>query len=195
MCGLLSKAAQDVSSQCSRCGSHLRARKPHSLVRTAAFLLAAYILYIPANVLPLMETGSLLGTETKTIVSGVVYLWRSGSWLLAAVVFIASVVVPLLKLFALTVLVISAWCRSTWQLQQRTKLYRIVELVGRWSMLDVYVVAVLVALVQFQPLATISAGPGAAAFAAVVVLSMLSAMAFDPRLIWDPLNEEQRSDA
>jgi paraquat-inducible protein A len=141
-----------------------------------------------------METGSLFGAQENTIVSGVIYLWTSGAWALASVVFIASVLVPLLKLFALTLLVATAWRRSTWRPYLRAKVYRMVELVGRWSMLDVYVVAVLVALVQLQPLAAISAGPGAIAFGAVVVLSMLSARAFDPRLIWDPVHEARSLD-
>lgn len=193
-CGLVSEPTQGGESRCDRCGTSLRSRKPNSLARASAFLIAAYILYVPANILPMMETGSLFGSQTNTIVSGVVYLWKSGSWSLAAIVFIASVMVPLLKLFALTLLVISVRCASDWRPHQRTQLYRMVELVGRWSMLDIYVVAVLVALVQFQPVAVITAGPGAIAFGAVVVLSMLSAMAFDPRLIWDPVKEERRVD-
>ena len=193
-CGLLSRPSQRGDSHCARCGTPLHLRKPHSLARAMAFLVAAYILYVPANVLPLMETGSLFGAQENTIVSGVAYLWTSGAWALAAIVFIASVLVPLLKLFALTLLVVTAWRRSTWRPYQRAKVYRMVELVGRWSMLDIYVVAVLVALVQLRPLATITAGPGAIAFGAVVVLSMLSARAFDPRLIWDPVHEARSLD-
>ena len=145
------------------------------------------ILYIPANVLPIMVTNSLFGAEVDTIMSGVVYLWTSGSWPLAVVVFIASITVPLMKLLALTFLVLSVQFRSQWQPQQRTKLYRIVEIVGRWSMLDIFVATMLVALVQLQALATITAGPAAIAFGSVVVLTMLAAMSFDPRLIWDPI--------
>jgi len=118
--------------------------------------------------------------------SGVIYLWTSGSWHLALVVFIASILVPSAKLLALTLLVVSVQRRSTWEPMQRTKLYRVVEFVGRWSMLDIFVVAILVALVHFQSLATMEAGFGAVAFGAVVVLTMLAAMEFDPRLIWDP---------
>jgi paraquat-inducible protein A len=119
--------------------------------------------------------------------SGVVFLWQSGSWPLAAVVFFASVMVPLLKIIALVYLAASAQRRSRRQPLQRTRLYRLVEFVGRWSMLDIYVITILVALVQFQGLATIQAGPAAVAFGAVVVLTMFAAMSFDPRLIWDPL--------
>jgi paraquat-inducible protein A len=123
--------------------------------------------------------------------SGVVYFWTSGSWYLALIIFFASIMVPMLKMIALVLLLVTTQRRSRWQLQQRTKLYRVVEFVGRWSMLDIYVVAVIVALVQLQALATITPGPGAIAFGAVVVLTMFAAMAFDPRLMWDPLEEER----
>jgi paraquat-inducible protein A len=119
--------------------------------------------------------------------SGVVYLWVSGSWPLAVVVFTASVLVPLAKIIALAFLAGTVQFRSRWQPQQRTRLYRVVELVGRWSMLDIYVIAILVALVQLKAIASIQAGPAAIAFAAVVVLTMVAAMSFDPREIWDPL--------
>ena len=165
-------------------------RKPDSIARTWALIIAAAILYIPANVLPIMVTGSIFGSQKDTIMSGVVYLWTSGSWPLALVVFIASVLVPMAKLIALIILVISVQRRSRWQPVQRTKLYRMVELVGKWSMLDVYVVTMLVALVQLGALATIAPGPGAMAFGAVVVLTMFAAMSFDPRLIWDSMEKE-----
>ncbi len=189
-CGRLSKPAPGGESLCSRCGSHLHLRKPDSITRAWAFLIAAYILYIPANVLPIMETGSLFGSQRDTIMSGIVYLWVSGSWPLAVIVFVASVMVPLLKLLAITLLLVTVQRRSVWRPNQRTKLYRLVELIGRWSMLDIYVVTILVALVQLQGLATIRAEAGAVAFGAVVVLTMFAAMAFDPRLIWDPVKKE-----
>jgi paraquat-inducible protein A len=137
-----------------------------------------------------METSSLFGAQDDTIMSGVVYLWISGSWHLALVVFIASILVPMAKLFALIVLVLSVQLRARWQPVQRTRLYRLVELVGRWSMLDVYVVTLLVALVQLEALATIRPGTGALAFGAVVVLTMFAAMSFDPRLIWDSMEKD-----
>jgi paraquat-inducible protein A len=160
-------------------------RKPNSIARTWAFLIAAYILYIPANLMPIMETRSLFGDQGDTIMSGVVYLWLSGSWPLALLVFCASIVVPMLKLLSLTMLAISVQRRSAWQPHQRASLYRFVDLVGRWSMLDIYVVTLLVALVQLKSFAAIQAGPGAIAFGAVVVLTLLSANSFDPRFIWD----------
>jgi paraquat-inducible protein A len=161
------------------------------VARTWALLIAAGIMYVPANLLPMMETRSLFGSQDDTIMSGVIYLWTSGSWDLALVVFIASIMVPLMKLIALTLLLVSVQRRSVWQPVQRTRLYRLVELVGRWSMLDIYVVTILAALVQIGSLATIKAGPAAMAFGAVVVLTMFAAMQFDPRLIWDPLQKER----
>lgn len=160
-------------------------RKPHSLARTWAYLIAAYILIVPANLLPVMETGSLFGSKKDTILSGVEYLWVTGSWPLAIVVFIASIVVPLAKLLALTYLVLSVQRRSARLTLERTRLYRLLEFIGRWSMLDIYVITLLSGLVQLQSLATVRPEPGAVAFGAVVVLTMLAAMAFDPRLIWD----------
>jgi paraquat-inducible protein A len=189
-CALLTQAVPGVHAQhCPRCGAALHLRKPDSIARSWAFLIAAVILYIPANVLPVMETGSLFGAQQDTILSGVAFLWNSGAWDLAAIVFIASIVVPLAKILALAFLLVTVQLRSTWQAQQRTKLYRLVELVGRWSMLDIYVITILVALVQLKALATIKAGPAAIAFGAVVVLTMLAASSFDPRLIWDPLEK------
>lgn len=172
--------------RCPRCGALLHRRKPNSIGRTWALLLTGYLLYIPANVLPVMHTGSLFSTQSDTIMSGIVYLWTSGSWYLAAIVFIASIFVPAAKLTVLTFLVISVQRRSTWGPQDRTKMYRAVEFIGRWSMLDIFVVTILVALVRLQSLATISVGLGAVAFGAVVVLTMVAAEQFDPRLIWDP---------
>ena len=186
-CGGLSRLAGDGHDMCcQRCGAALHLRKPDSIARTWAFLIAAYILYVPANVLPMMRTGSLFGAQSDTIMSGVVYLWHSGSWHIALVVFIASIVVPLAKMFSLTYLLISVQLGWTHRSLERTKLYRILEFVGPWSMLDVYVVMILVALVQLKALATIQPGLAVAAFGAVVVLTMFAAMAFDPRLLWEP---------
>ena len=189
-CGLLAHLGHAHGARCPRCGSAMHIRKPDSIARTWALIIAAAILYIPANVLPIMVTGSIFGSQKDTIMSGVVYLWTSGSWPLALVVFIASVLVPMAKLIALIILVVSVQRHSRWDPVQRTKLYRMVELVGKWSMLDVYVVTMLVALVQLGALATIAPGPGAMAFGAVVVLTMFAAMSFDPRLIWDSMEKE-----
>jgi paraquat-inducible protein A len=190
-CGLLSKPALHAhEGRCPRCGSALHFRKPGSIARTWAFVTAAIVLYIPANMLPVMDTSSLFGAQTDTILSGVVYLWTSGSWPLAVIVFIASIAVPMLKIIAIVFLVLTAQLRWRWLPERRTRIYRLVELVGRWSMLDIYVITILVALVQFNALATIQAGPGAIAFGAVVVLTMFAAMSFDPRLIWDAMEPD-----
>ncbi|WP_311196928.1 paraquat-inducible protein A [Rugamonas apoptosis] len=180
--------------RCARCGAALHRRRPDSVARTWALLLAAAILYIPANLLPVMYTHSLFGKEDDTIISGVIYFWHSGSPALAAIIFIASIVVPVLKLAALSLLAWTAQRRSRWRPLQRTVLYRLVELVGRWSMLDIFVITLTVALVRFQTLAVITAGPGALAFCAVVVLTMLASMQFDPRLIWDHLGANGEND-
>src|SRR5215468_3807009 len=155
-CGLLCRAPPAVAMHCPRCGQPLHGRKPNSLSRTWALIVSAFILYIPANLLPIMTTRTLLGSQDDTILSGVIYLWTTGSWPLAALVFFASITVPLLKLIALTLLVLSVQMKSHWQPVQRTRLYRLVEFVGRWSMLDIYVVTILVALVQLQALAAIT---------------------------------------
>ena len=186
VCRLLSRApSAGKDAHCPRCGATLHARKPASLARTWAFLVTAMLLYVPANTLPIMDTSSLFGTQRDTILSGVAFLWSSGSIALAALVFVASIVVPLAKIGALLLLAGSVQMRTTWRPRSRTRLYRVIEFVGRWSMLDIYVVTILVALVQVSTLATIHAGPGAAAFGAVVVLTLFAASSFDPRLIWD----------
>jgi len=190
-CSQVSRAMQNAQAvSCPRCGARLRFRKPQSISRTWAFLIAAYILYLPANMLPIMESNSLFDAQQDTILSGVIFLWHSGSRPTALLVFFASILVPLFKLIALTVLVISVQYRSIWRPRARTKLYRVVEFFGRWSMLDIYVVAILVALVQIQSLAVVHAGRGAIAFGAVVILTMFAAFNFDPRLIWDPLTTD-----
>lgn len=184
-CMRLPTLAAAACLSCTRCGSHVPSREPHSLQRTWALLLAAAVLYIPANLEPIMITRSIMGEQSDTILSGVIYLWQYGSWPLALLVFLASVAVPLLKLFALAYLLLTVqWC-SGFDQKARLRLYRLLEFIGRWSMLDVFVVMLLVALVQIQFLANIEAGRGVMWFGAVVVLTMLAAMSFDPRLIWD----------
>jgi paraquat-inducible protein A len=150
---------------------------------------AALILYVPANVLPITVTTSLGSSQSDTILSGVIYFMQSGSWEIAAIIFIASVFVPLAKLIILVLLLISVQIRATWRPKDRTTLYRLTEMVGRWSMVDIYVVTILVALVKLGALATVEAGPAAVYFAAVVVITMFAAESFDPRLIWDIIEE------
>jgi paraquat-inducible protein A len=170
---------------CCRCATVVTARKPNSLQRSVAFLLAAAILYIPANVLPILRTTSVSHSGADTIFTGILALWSGGSWPLAILVFVASICVPSLKFLVLGFLIWTTHRGLRWGLHDRSILYRLVEFIGRWSMLDIYVVTLMVTLVQLRGIATIHAGPGALAFAAVVVLMMYSAQAFDPRLMWD----------
>jgi paraquat-inducible protein A len=189
-CGLVCRSvasevneAQDLA--CPRCGAALHSRKPHSIVRTWALLITATLLYLPANLLPIMHTSTVLEDREDTIVSGVIQLWATGSWDLAVIVFIASVVVPLAKIGILAMLLISVQGHWLTGRRQRTRLYRLVEWVGQWSMLDIFVVVLLAALVQFSTLARVEPGPAAGYFGAVVVLTMLASHSFDSRLIWD----------
>jgi len=186
-----SPPGEGLPLQCPRCAAVLRHRKPASLERTWALLLAAVICYLPANLLPIMTVTSLGRSQSDTILSGVVFLLTHGMWPLAAIVFVASVFVPLLKLLILTFLAISVQLRSGWRPRERTRLYRVTETIGRWSMVDVFVVSILVALVRLGNLASVEAEAGAIFFCAVVILTMLAAMSFDPRLIWDGLEQDR----
>ena len=170
---------------CSRCEAALHRRIPRSLERSTAYLLAAAILYIPANLLPMMHTVKLREIDDPTILSGVVELWQDGAWDLAVIVFTASIAVPLLKIGVIASLLFTTWRGSRTDQLQRTRLYRVIEFIGRWSMLDVFVVALLVTLVHFGLIAQVRPGGAILPFCAVVVLTMLSARSFDPRLIWD----------
>lgn len=183
-CGTVWDGAAE-GTPCGRCGTPLRTRKRDSLNRTWALLIAACAMYLPANLLPVMVTRSLFGVQNDTILSGIIFFWVSGSYGLAAIVFIASFLVPLFKLAALFVLVVGAQRRSGWRREERGKLYHLIELIGRWSMLDVFVVSLLAGLVRIQGFAEITAGVGIAAFGSVVVLTMLASLSFDPKLTWD----------
>lgn len=179
------------SQRCPRCGARIRLRKANSLHRCWALVLASFILYLPANLAPITITTALgRPPHSDTIMSGVIYFMQTGSWHIAMIIFIASIVVPLMKLFILTFLLASLRFGWNWRPVERTRLYRLTELVGRWSMVDVFVVTILVALVRFGAFATIEAGPGAAYFAALVILTMFAAECFDPRVIWDRMEDE-----
>ncbi|MGE6606870.1 PqiA/YebS family transporter subunit [Halomonas sp. NPDC076908] len=184
-CGLINRLSDQGRGYCSRCHEKLHQRLPHSLQRTWALLGASAIMYIPANVYPIMTTTSLGHSSPSTIIGGVVQLIQMGSWPIAAVIFIASVIVPVGKLVALTWLCIVVRRSNVLNANSRTRLYRLTEFIGRWSMVDVFVVAILVALIRAGSLMSITPGPAALAFGCVVVLTMLAAMTFDPRLIWD----------
>jgi paraquat-inducible protein A len=186
-CGMNHAAPDDheEAAYCARCDARIHSRKRDSVIHTWAFLSAAIILYIPAMALPVMHSNTLMGNEDDTILQGVAYFWNSGSWDLAILIFIASVLVPLLKISSLTLLNFTVQRRMTWASRQRASLYRMVEFIGPWSMLDVFVVALTVTLVRFHSLAEISPRAGIMAFGSVVVLTMFASMSFDPRLIWD----------
>ena len=193
VCQICRATVRDMKSphsKCPRCHARLHERKPHSLAITTVLVVSAAVLYVPANVLPVMDTRTLFDDERDTIMSGVLVLLESGSWPIAVLVFIASIVVPLLKILALGVLLYSAWRGSPRGRLQRSELYRMVEFVGRWSMLDIYAISLLSTLVQIQSFASIIVGWGAWAFAAVVVLTLLAARTFDERLLWDTPQHE-----
>lgn len=179
-------ATQSIHAKhCSRCGHSIHSRHPNSLVSTIAYLIAAVIMFVPANVFPIMQTTFLGSSEPSTIMGGVFLLWSLGSYPVALVIFLASVVIPLAKIFSLSWLCWQSYKPTERETQQKIKLYRITEMVGRWSMIDVFVVAVLTGLVQLGNLISILPGPAVLSFAAVVVLTMLAAIMFDPRLLWD----------
>ncbi len=182
ICGALSEAGTD---RCPRCGDHLHARKPGGLNRTWALLITSVILYIPANLYPIMDTVFLGDDSPSTILGGVVLLWALGSYPIAAVIFFASVVIPLVKILALLWLCYVVQRGQGASPLRKLKLYRMTEFVGRWSMIDVFVVAILAGLIRLDNLMTIYPGPAAVAFAGVVLITMVAAMSFDSRLIWD----------
>lgn len=184
-CGLVSLPTGWTPPHCPRCGSRLEYRKPDSIRRTWALLIAAAILYIPANTLPVLGFYELGSGSAHTIIGGAEELLASGLWPLALLVFLASIAVPCLKIVGLVTLLITTQTRSAWQLRQRTMLYRIVNTIGRWSMIDIFMESVLIGLVQFGAVVTIGPGIGAVAFAGVVILTMFAAESFDPRLMWD----------
>ena len=185
-CGLaVPLASLRMDRRCPRCRSRIEQRTPFSTEMTLAWLIAGIVFYIPANLLPVMHTSGLLGEADSTILGGILEFWRAGDWDIALLIFIASIAVPFTKFIAIGLLLLTVRKKSRWQQHQRTVLYRIVEFIGYWSMLDVIVVALTSALMQFQVLGTAEPRPGIAFFCAVVFVTMLSALSFDPRFIWD----------
>lgn len=182
-------------ARCPRCDAVVHPRKPDAIARSWAYLLAGTALYLPANLLPVMDTTTISGTQSDTIFSGIVYLWADGSYALAVIVFVASIVVPITKLLLLSLLLISLQRQDRRWAKRRLKAYRLLEAIGRWSMLDVFVVTLLAGLVQVESLANVTPGPGAMAFAAVVVLTMLATHSFDARLLYDDPVDENEQDA
>lgn len=186
-CGCV-QAAQ-VSGLCLRCGAAMGHARHGSATQVWALLLAAAVFYIPANVLPIMEVRTVMSRSEHTILGGVIELWRYGSWDLAIIVFVASVLVPVTKLLALAFLLLRDRPLDARIQRQRTRLYAAVEFVGQWSMLDVFVVVLMAAMANFPGLSRISVGPAALNFGAVVVLTMAAAMRYDPRRGWDALRD------
>jgi len=187
VCALVCDAGGDMA-QCPRCDAEIRSRKPNSLSRTWAFLIAGLIAYIPANVLPVMHTHSLgdaHGGTDNTIMSGLIEFWHQGSWGIASLIFVASIVIPSTKIVALIALLVNAQRALPSRSAQFVRLYRMLELVGYWSMLDVLVVGLVTAVVKFRGLSDAEPRIGILYFGMVVILTMLATLSFDPRLLWD----------
>jgi len=185
-CALLVEQSKH-GSHCPRCGGHLHARKPDSLARTWALLIAAIVMLLPANILPIMTVIRFGQGEPSTILAGVVHLIGAGMWPLGLIIFFASIMVPVSKLVALVFLLFSVQRKSTWKPDDRTRLYRVTEMIGSWSMVDIFIIGILTSLVSLDALSTIRPGAAASYFAGAVVLTMLAAQSFDPRLIWDDI--------
>ena len=193
---LLDAERPDLVQRCSRCGHVLHLVKPFAVQRTWACVVGAAILYVPANTLPVLVTTSALQHGEHTLLGGIHELWLDGSWALAVIVFIASIAVPVLKIGVLGLLAWTVRYAPDWRRHERARLYRLIEVVGHWSMLDVYVVVLLAATVRFGALASVDAGDGLLAFAAVVVLTLLATWSFDPRMIWqEPASHGRRAAA
>jgi paraquat-inducible protein A len=191
VCGVVCDDVLDQmpAAGCPRCGSSLHRRHPDSLRKATAYLIAALILYFPANLFPVMYTTFLGSGFASTILGGIIEFWKSGSYGIALVIFIASIAVPCVKFAILGMLLITCKRKSTWARPERTRLYRLVEMIGYWSFLDVLVVAIVSSLVEFHALSETQPRVGILFFGAVVILTMLSAMSFDARLIWDDEHE------
>lgn len=192
-CGQLARrrpAPERHALHCPRCDARLHMRKPNSLSRTWAFVIAAFILYIPANLLPVSTITKFGKVDTDTIMSGVIRLFQGGDGGVGLLLFVASIAVPLVKLGVLSWLALSVHYRWLWRPRDRSAIFRLVDVIGRWSMLDIFVIGLLVALVRLEALASIRAEPGALAFAAVVILTLFAAESFDARLIWDAQEPE-----
>lgn len=185
VCTPPAQAIEHGRARCPRCDAVVRPRKQDAIARSWAFLLAGTALYLPANLLPVTATSSIGGRQDDTIFSGIVYFWKDGSYGLAVLVFVASIAVPIAKLLLMSLLLISLQRHDRRWAPRRLKIYRALELIGRWSMLDIFAITMLAALVQVESLAELRPGPGAMAFGAVVVLTMLATHSFDPRLLFD----------
>jgi paraquat-inducible protein A len=190
VCDLIVPGSHEYTP-CPRCHAPLHRRKPDAIRRTVALLIAGYLLYIPANLLPVLTVVQVGSHEQNTIMSGVFELIHNDLWPLAVIVFVASIVLPLTKLLGLTWMLVAIQFRSARFLEARTRLFRMIDLIGRWSNIDVFMGSVLVSLLQFGALISVRAGPGLVAFAAVVVLTMFATITFDSRLMWDAASRSE----
>ena len=187
-CHICGKVSPAVVRVCPRCGSAIHIRKPDSIQRTIALMAAAAVLYIPAMTLPIMTLQELGDVSPTTIVEGMIEFWDTGDYPIAIVIFTASILIPLMKIVALAWLCAGALGRVKPSPRMLAKVYWLTELLGRWSMIDIFVVGILVALVQVGTYMSVTPGPGALAFGSVVMLTMFAATSFDPRLLWDRLD-------
>jgi len=191
LCQVCTALVPITQTHCSRCNTKVRLRQRSSIQNTVALLLAATVLYIPANLLPIMRTVSFGETIDSTIISGLVLMWRDGAYPVAIIILIASVIVPVVKIGVMFWLCYLTRLPVKKRQRYSTHIYRLVDWVGRWSMVDVLVVAIMAALVRFDLFMSVYPGVGAVVFATVVILTMLAALSFDPRLLWDPLTEQE----
>ncbi|MGH7847798.1 MAG: paraquat-inducible protein A [Candidatus Binatia bacterium] len=186
-CGLVQRVDElqpGMAAECCRCGSTISKQPVHSVGRTAALSLAALILYVPANIYPILRMNYYGAYSENTVWSGCVKLFEDGQWPVAVIVFLASIVIPLFKLLGLFFLVVTARFKSPRLRRERTWIYKTIDVIGPWAMLDVFLLSVLVALVKLRQIATVLPGPGLLAFTAVVVLTILASSSFDSKLIW-----------
>ncbi len=190
LCHVCGQVSPEEDRRCPRCHSRLHLRQRESVQRTWALTIAALLLYFPANLLPVLKVESFTGDSQNTIMGGVIQFWQQADYPVALIIFVASVMIPILKIVSIICLCRAS--RTGHRPRAMTKLYRITEFVGRWSMVDVFVVAILVAVVQLGSTISIHPGAGALSFAAVVVLTIFAAMSFDPRLIWDAAGQAER---
>jgi len=172
-------------AMCPRCGTKLEFRLQNSMMRTWALLITAMIFFIPANIYPIMVVDALTGTVASTIMQGVVLFISAKEYFVALVIFVASIIVPAIKLVGMSIILYSIHKKTDYYYTHRSLMFRFIQFIGRWSMLDIFVVAIMVTLVNFGIVSTIHAGPGATSFGIVVILTMYAAVSFDPRLIWD----------
>jgi len=191
-CGQLARAPEPhATGHCPTCGGRMHTRLASSLSKTWALVLTGFILYIPANIFPVMSIDMVGNAQSDTIMTGVVELFQSGMWAIALLVLCASILVPLMKLIGLAYLCFSIQRSHRGRKTDRSRLYRLIELIGRWSMLDVFLVSILIAVVNLGSVATIRPEPGVIFFASVVVVTMFAANTFDPRLVWDRAESTQ----